>query len=455
MNTRSSKLPPGPRGYPIIGPLLHAMRDPLRFCVESARRYGDIVHFQVGPRHIYLLNHPDYVKHVLQDHTKIYRRRTPDDTFKSLFTPFGQGLITSEGELWRRQRRLIQPTFHRQRIALLADQMNDCITTMIERWRRLAQGDKSIDVTKELAHLTQTIVGKTLLNTSSAIDTNVISHAVDIGQQQVMPLARSAALKLPMTLPTRGYVRYQRALRAVNELIYRVIAERRRGGLGNDLLSLLMSARDEETGEGMTDKQLRDEIVTLILAGYDTTTGTLSFALHLLTAHPDVQHKLQAELSAVLNGQAPTFEHLARLTYTHMVLDETMRLYPSGWLIFRTAVQNDKIAGYDILAGSLVLTSPYVMGRHTRYWDRPEQFEPERFEEDRSKERPRLAYFPFGSGPRGCVGESFAMMEMQLVISHIAQAFHLQQDPHYHFKVNPQFTLQPRQGVRVILRKRS
>jgi cytochrome P450 len=370
---------------------------------------------------VYLVSHPRYIKHVLQDNYRNYRQGA--DTFKVLI---GEGLVGSDGPLWLRQRRLMQPAFHYQRIAALVPIMTQVIEAVLERWRIATEPGESLDIATEMMNLTLAIVTKTLFSTDIGDKINVVAHTLKVAQDCLHEHSwddykdeaeGSSILQDPD---------FQEALSTLDQIVYDIINKRRQSGqVYNDLLSMLLEARDEETNEGMDEKQLRDEIVTLFGAGRDTTATALSWAWYVLAQHPEVERQLHAELATVLGGRIPTFEDLPKLSYTKQVFEEVLRLYPPIWMTTRIARGEDEIGGYYIPANSEIYLSPYVTQRHPAFWENPDDFDPERFTPERSIGRPRFAYFPFGGGPRVCIGNSFALVEAQLILAMMAQTYQL------------------------------
>jgi cytochrome P450 len=448
---RTHKAAPGPHGYPLLGVLPQAWQNPLQFFLEAARQYGDVVALDLGSHRVYLLNHPDYIKYVLQDNHLNYRKGTSIDRIKPLF---GTGLTTSEGELWRRQRRLLQPAFHHGQIAALAAVMTETTAAALERWRPVATSGQPFDIAAEMLHLTQRIISKTLFGTDLGGEAETVRQALTTVQESINRRLW-AFIDLPQWLPTPQNRRFRQALRTLNAVVYRMIAARRRcqQDMG-DLLSLLLHTRHAETGKAMSDLQLRDEVMTLFVAGHETTAATLAWTWYLLAKHPDVQRRLQAELTAVLGGRTPTPQDLQNLTYTRMVIEEALRLYPPTWVTARSPLADDEIGSYHISRHAVVLLSPYVLHRHPTFWERPADFDPERFTPAQSTDRPRYAYFPFGGGSRRCLGESFALLEARLIVAMVAQAYRLHLVPEHPVEPQPLLTLRPRHGVLVTLQPR-
>jgi cytochrome P450 len=448
-STATRAAPPGPRGYPLVGVLPMLLRNPLQFMLDTSTRYGDVISMRVGPKRFYLLNHPDHIKHVLQDHHRNYQKGANLAMLKRLM---GNGLVTSEGDFWLRQRRLVQPAFHHRRIADMAATIVDKTAAMLEGWRPIAASGDELDVVAEMMRLTQQIIVRTMFGSAIGDDTELIYRALNTILSHLSHMLWTSAL--PEWL-TPGQRRFEQALQALDRVVYRMIDECRHNAdtMGN-LLALLLQARDAETGTGMTDQQIRDEVMTLFVAGHETTANALAWAFAMLGQHPDVAQRLHAELETVLAGRPPTFEDLPRLTYTRMVIEEVLRLYPSGWVMFRTPITDDVIGGQRIPAGAIVVLCPYAMHRSAAYWEHPERFDPERFSPERSAERPRYVYTPFGGGPRQCIGSAFALMEAQLILAMVAQRYEMHGVPGRPAKAHVAVVLQPRHGIHMVPRAR-
>ncbi len=434
-----------------------AIRQPLRFYMENFERFGDVFRFQVGPMVFHQYAHPDAVKHVLQDASRNYVRGWQ---YKTVGLVLGNGLVISDGEFWRRQRRLAQPAFHRQRIAALAGTMIDATARMIESWRPLAKEGRPFDVAAEMGRLTLAIAARTLFSTDVSGAAEAIGQGLTVAQTYI-DHRLNYPLSLPLFVPTPRNLRFKRARRKLDQVVYGIIEQRRKAPLhhkecaGNegDLLSMLLAARDEETGEGMTDRQLRDEVMTFLMAGHETTAVALSWTWYLLSKHPDVARRLRAELEQVLAGRTPRYEDLPNLRYTRMVIEESMRLYPPVWGAMRTALAEDEIGGYHVPAKSTVVLTQWVTHRHPAFWENPEGFDPERFTPENAAKRPRHAYFPFLAGPHQCIGNDFALMEATLVLAMIAQCFCVELLPGRPVEPKPLLTLRPAGGVWVRLRE--
>ncbi|MGQ9768480.1 MAG: cytochrome P450, partial [Anaerolineae bacterium] len=445
--------PPGPGNRPPLDELATLRDGPHAFLLRIAQEYGPILRYPIGPPigpafAFYLVCDPDGVKHVLQDNHKNYSK----DTFQYnlLSTITGQGLLTSDGDYWLRQRRLAQPAFHRARIYSFAPTMLAITQRMLDRWRGHAAQNEPIDVAAEMMHVALQIVGATLLSIEIGDQADALARATLTVLDHIVHRARTFGI-VPEWLPTRGNRRYKAAMRTLERAVYKTIAARRptpptplpaqtptpppplsarEGGGGEvDLLSMLMAARNPDTGEGMTEQQLRDEVITTVIAGHETVASALAWTWYLLAEHPEAEATLHAELAEVLGGRPPTVDDLSRLPYTQAIFEEALRLYPPAWIITRKALGDDEICGYRVPAGALVVTSPYVTHHLPQYWDEPEAFRPERFLPGAAAGRHRFAYYPFGGGPRLCIGNQFAMVEAVLIIASVAQRYRLRLVP--------------------------
>ena len=418
---------------------------PLEYFKKIAHDYGDIAGLRVLNFKTIFINHPDLIEQVLVTNARKY---TKGKVLRANRHVFGEGLLTSEGDFWLRQRRLAQPAFHRVRIASYA-------ATMVEYTERLLDGWKSgeeRDAHREMMRLTLQIVGKTLF------DADVERDAQEVGKSLELLLEVGADFRrtifVPHWLPTPANLRVKREVRQIEKILYRIIAERRASGRdAGDLLSMLLHAQDED-GSRMTDRQLRDETITLFLAGHETTASTLSWTWWLLAQNPVVEAKLHSELDSVLGDRSPTLEDLSNLVYTGHVITESLRLYPAAWGMARLVVEDHEIAGYPVTKGMGVAMAQWVVHRDPRWYDVPEEFRPERWEDDLLKRLPRFAYFPFGGGPRQCIGNTFALMEATLILATIARKFRLLLVPNHPVVPLASITLRPRHGVRVTLESR-
>jgi cytochrome P450 len=447
----SAPFPPGPRGEPLLGNLRALRKDPLAFFPAQVREYGDVVRIRVGPRYVTLLAHPDHVRHVLQDNARNYNKQTRG--FAVIRELLGQGLLTSEGDFWLRQRRLAQPAFHRQRLAGFARIMVDTAEDLARALEpRIASG-QPFDVAEDLTHLTLRIAGLTLFSTDVGDESRAVGEA--LGRVQTFANARLTQLfPLPPSFPLPSHRRFLRDSGTLDRVVRTIIERRRReGGEHHDLLQMLMEARDEDTGERMSDTQLRDEVMTLLLAGHETTASALAWTVMLLSQNPKVRSDLEAELAQVLAGRTPTGEDLPKLALTRRVVDESMRLYPPAWIFSRGAIEDDVVGGFRIEKGTYVLTLPWVLHRHPKLWENPEVFDPDRFLPEREKARARFTYFPFGGGPRQCIGNQFALMELVLVLATLLQRVRLDLAPGHPLVPAPAITLRPRPGVWVTASK--
>src|SRR5713226_476110 len=425
-----------------FGPLNN---NPLEYFTKIAREYGDIAGLRVLNFKTIFINHPDLIEEVLVTNARKYSKGR---VLRANRHVFGEGLLTSEGDFWLRQRRLAQPAFHRLRIASYAATMVDYAQRMLEGWHH---GEER-DAHQEMMRLTLRIVGKTLF------DADVERDAQEVGKSLELLLEVGADFRrtifVPHWLPTPANLRVKSEVAHIEKILYRIIAERRASGRdAGDLLSMLLHAQDED-GSRMTDRQLRDEVITLFLAGHENTALALSWTWWLLAQNPQAEAKLYAELDAVLAGRSPTLEDLPKLRYTDHVISESMRLYPPAWGMARLAIEDAEIGGYRIPKGSGVSLSQWVVHRDLRWFEAPQEFRPERWEGDLLKRLPRFAYFPFGGGPRQCIGNTFALMEATLILATIAQKYRLRLVPGHPVVPLASITLRPRYGVRVLLESR-
>jgi cytochrome P450 len=423
--------------------------DPLEFGLNIAREFGDIAHYQVGPLHVYQLAHPDFAKQILvEEPEKYYKARL----IKQAFGPFaGQGLLTSDGAVWKRQRKLIQPAFHHGQLVAYGTTMVDHAQRMIDSF----EDGALVEIPEEMARLTLAIVVQTLFGA------DVTGDSKEVGGLMVAVLDAAndrlnSIVRFPSWVPTRRNREEQRALRRIDTLLNRFIEEHRTSRRAPaDLLSVLLAATDEESGIGMSDRQLHEEMMTLFLAGHETTAMALTWTWYLLSQSPQVEEKLVAEVSRVLQGRAPTVADLPFLPYTEMVVRESMRLYPPAPGFAREPIEDVRIGGYDVPRGSLITVNTYALHRDPRFFNDPERFDPERFATGWEDRIPRYAFLPFGGGPRVCIGNGFAMMEARLIVATVAQRWRLSLEPDQRIVPAQLVTMRPKNGMRMRATRRS
>ncbi len=441
------KLPPGPKGQLILGVMPEFNRDTLAF-ITKCRDYGDVVRARFLYVTVYFLFNPDDIEYVVSANARNFIKAMSlrSNFFHRLV---GDGLLTSEGELWRRQRRLSQPAFHRQRISSYGDVMVEYSKRMISSW----QSGDVLDIHREMMRLTLEIVVKTLFNADVSGDAERVGRVLS---EMVKPFASQATVKwiLDNRLPTPARRRFYRAAREIDEIVFRLIEERRATGFDQgDLLSMLVQAHDED-GCQMTDKQLRDEVMTLFLAGHETTALTLSWTWYLLAKNPDIEQKFHNELDEVLKGRLPEVADLKRLKFTEKIAKESMRLYPPAYGLGREAINDCEIGGYQVPAGTQLYMFQWVTHRDPRFFQAPDRFLPERWTEEFIEKLPKYAYFPFGGGPRACIGNYFAMMEILLLLATIGHRFRLRLVEDHPVSILPAMSLRPRDGIKVIVEPR-
>jgi cytochrome P450 len=435
---------------PLLGLTLAIRKDPLGTLRRVAREHGDIIRMPIGLQDRIFLNHPDYIEQVLVvQQSKFHKSELTKRITERLL---GQGLLISEGDFWRRQRRLAQPSFHRSRIDEYAGTMMESTQRHIRDWR---DGEQR-DLAGEMTALTLDLAVRTLFGTTLPTEAQQVGHAMTFLMRYQLSRQRSP-IRIPETWPTRRNRRAQRELSYLDSLVYRIIEERQSQGNSNhrnDLLSLLMSAMDDD-GTQMTRKQLRDETMTLFLAGHETTAQALAWTWYLLGENPAAEARLHQELHGVLNGRPPDPADFAKLPYLHALLHEVLRMYPPAYITARTSIEPSQIGGYEFPAGATMLMSQWVMHRDPRYYDDPDTFRPERWLEGLADRLPAGAYFPFGDGPRRCIGQGFAMLEAAIVIGTLAQRFQFRLIPGHPVIAEPLVTLRPRHGMRMALHART
>ncbi len=438
---RARRLPPSVPGAWLVGNTLQYIRDPLGFLTRASREQGDVARSRLGPYDEYLIFHPDLIEYVLRVHQENYIK----DRLTQMLRPLvGNGLLTSEGAFWRRQRKLAQPGFQQGQVQSYAAAMIDLAEREIATW----SDGQTLDIHDRMSRLTLGIVSRCLFSTDVGDASETVGPALDV----IMNRFLDPTKWFPITdhLPFPSTLRYKKAIAQIDEVVYGIIRKRRATEGGpNDLLARLLAAQDDE-GMGMTDQQLRDEVVTLFLAGHETTALALTYAFHLLACHPEADARLAAELNEVLHDdRAPTLADLPRLTYTEWVVREAMRLYPPAWGIGREALQDDEVGGYDVPKGTQLTITMYVTHRDPRWYEAPDEFRPERWADDFLKKLPRGAYMPFGGGPRICIGNHFAMMEMVLTLATVARRFQMKLVDGPILEVVPSITLRPKGPVRL------
>lgn len=425
-------------------------RDPLTFLCRGAEVCGDAFRLRATAKlMVYVLRSPAAMHHMLVAHPERYLKRSRG--YVKLRKFLGNGLLTSEGEFWRKQRRIIQPALHRDRIAGFASTMVAQTEAMLRRWQPQSARGQVVDVDHEMSRLTLQIAGLTLLNADIGGDAETVGTAVSTLNSWASR-AMLHPLQPPLWVPTPGNRAAVRARHSLDRIIYGMIQKRRDTGEDpGDLLSMLMAATDQDTGESMSDEQLRDEVLTMFVAGHETTANALSWTLYLLSLHPTVMRQLSAEFSTVLGGRPPTIADLPALKLTERVLLETMRLYPPAWSIGRTLATDDIVDDHQIRGPAVMLISPYLVHRNAEYWQNPAAFDPDRFLPDAVKARPRYAYLPFSAGPRVCIGKAFAMIEIKLILATVLQRFRPTLVPGYTIEAEPLITLRPRTGLPMTL----
>ncbi len=445
--TTERQLPPKVKAAPFFGPLKELNNDFAQFLLDSTHEYGDSYTFTVANQRVFFFNHPDTIRDILQNWETFRKAPIHKEARHSGLGYFlGAGILSNDGDFWKSQRKLIQPSFHTQYIRNYADTMVHYTQQLLNQWE--------VGAVREIEHdmmqLTLNIATKSLFN----VEVDYYDDLADAitGMQHESVKILKSPMKLPHWMPTLQNMKIKKLNRVVDEIIYDIIEKRQKSGdfEHGDLLSMLMQAKDEQ-GNGMSKQQLRDEVITLFVAGHETTALTLSWLFYLLAQNPQVQRRLYDEIDSTIGKRTITLDDLRNLPYLKMVIDETLRLYPVGWLFVRFAAQDTRVGDYDIKQGDLILMSPYVLHRDPRLFANPEQFDPERFNEENRKSIGKYAYLPFGGGPRVCIGNNFAMMEMQIAVATIAQHYTLELMPNQQIEPEPLVTMRPKYGIHMRL----
>jgi cytochrome P450 len=412
--TSGTRTAPRLRGYPLVGVVPMLFRDPVAFCEKAVRTHGDFVGIDLGLSQGFIVCHPTHVKQVLQEKNHNFGKGKSWEVMRHVI---GNSLATADGEYWLRQRRIIQPAFHRERLAGLASLIVDNIERRLDAWEQNAKSGAPVDLTRELKQLSldgflRGMFGASLTPDEAAdLEVALCNIASGVGVALI-------ASFLPKLVPVPGRTKFRRAIETVDRVVYRVLAHRRAAGTQvSDLLGMLLEARDEQTAEGMSDQQLRDELVGFFIAAFETTSLSVGWTLYALTQHPEVEKRLATEVRRVLGHRPPHFDDLRELAYARMVFEEAMRRYPPGWVLPRQAESDDEIGGFRVPAQSFMLVCNFLTHKHPEFWDDPDKFDPDRFLPERTALRSKYAFYPFGAGPHQCVGNSFAMMQAQFILA--------------------------------------
>jgi len=438
-------IPEAPGAHWLWGHLAERRKDPLGL-FRRVSAVGDVAAIRIAWRHAYSANHPDAIKHILVDNAQNYSKGRATTFLRPVL---GDGLLTAEGSHWMKNRRLMQPAFHRDRVAGLVGLMVRSTEELLSRWeeRLRTQPDQPFDVLPDMMTLTMSVVARALFTTDISGEAKEVREALSFVLQQTNRRILNF-IPLLMKVPNRANRDFARAVAVMDRVIQRIIQERRQSGAQHqDLLGLLMAARDADTGEGMTDRELRDEAMTLFLAGHETTAVALCWMWWLLAQHPDVASGLRAELNLALKGRAPTPDEVQHLDALRRTWDETLRLYPPAWLLIRQSYAADEVCGYALGGGEAVVVCTYALHRSPKYWPDPERFDPGRFLPQAGVDRPKLAYIPFGAGQRMCIGNTFATVEAQVIAAMVLQRFRFELPEGSRVEPEPLVTLRPRGGM--------
>ena len=432
---------PGPKGNMLFRSHIDLRNETHIFIQQMGEKYGGISGAKAGPFNFVFLSDPDYIEHMFLNRD-VYVKINEGGNLKYLL---GNGLLTSEGEFCLKQRRLMQPLFHKQRLAGFVQKIADSANDMMTGWEKT--GLNNLNFYREMNQVTLDIVGRTLLSTNLKGDFAKINHALTAVLEAVNN-KRGRMFRIPQWVPLPSQIRLNRNRKILEDTITEIIEKRKSDKQHfDDLLSMLIEVEDADTKERMTDKQLRDEVLTIFLAGHETTANALAFTFYLLAKHPEIKKKVQQELETVFTGAELNYESLGKLEYTTMVIKESMRLYPPAWVTVREAAKEDVIGGYQVKFNDKIVVSPYAVQRSEKYWTEPDKFDPLRFSPEKIKDIPRFAYFPFGGGARLCIGNNFAMMEMQIVLALVCSKYDFTLPPDFKLEIRPFITLRPKDGI--------
>lgn len=450
-------LPPSAEGETFIGSARDFANDPLAFFEEYIPKYGEL--FQIKSiffrfisqfERVVIVSNPDMVKHIMQDNNRNYIKSFGYRVLKVLL---GEGLLTSEGDFWRKQRKLIQPGFHRERLSSFVHIYADLGQELVDKWNQVEDG-ADVDVSKDFMVTTLNIVSRSMFSTDVADAMEVVNREFDYANERLIERIKNP-FPMPLWMPLPNTVREKNSYESIKNVVAEIIEKRRSSNQKyDDLLAMLMEIEDADTGEKMSNQQIQDEVITIFLAGHETTAVALTWLAHCLDENPEVIEGLLEEEKKVLNGRVPTIDDLRSLEYTRMVIDETLRLYPPAWIIGRHSLGSDKLGAYDIPKDTNCLIPVYYIHRDPKHWEEPLKFKPERFSKENSKGRHKFAYFPFGGGPRLCIGNNFALMEMQVIIPMIVRAFKLNKSKNFKVKKDPLITMRPTPHMKMTVGKR-
>ena len=451
MSTLSIKQIPLDRGHPITGHLKEFINDRFTMQMRMMKQMGPIYSFNVGRYHVTYLSKPEYIRHILQENYKNYKKNVFYDELKIIL---GQGLVTSEGDFWRKQRKMIQPAFHHKQIEHFSQLMVSSTKRLMTKWDESAIQNSTINIDEDMKSLTMEIVAQCLFSndtdTFAKAATNSVNVVLDWSKNRMESLVKS-----PQWVPTQSNREYNKAFSVLKEIVMGIIQERRAmNDRPNDLLTTMIEMTDEDSKKGMNDQQIFDEILTLFMAGHETTAHTLVWTWYLLSKNPQVRKKLNNEVDAILQNSDVSFAQVPQLSYTKMVIQESMRYIPAVWGIGREAIADDRIDGFPIPKGATVGVSIYQMHHHPKYWENPEGFDPERFNPDNESKINKWVYMPFGGGPRACVGNAFAMMEAQIILAMLSKRYTLNLRSDIPIEFDPGITLRPKYEFFMDIKKR-
>jgi len=444
--------PPGPSYRNPLGGLLHIRDDVLDYTTKVAFEYGGVASIRAAHKRVIIISRPEACEYITRSNHQNYVKGI---SFQQLKSIMGNGLLVADGPGWQKQRRLAQPHFNRPVVLKYKDQIAECTEELLIRLEQLAKTNQPVDIFAEMSMVAFNLVGRTLFGACIKDEMKIVEAALpDIGEYIYKKI--QSPVPLPLWLPLPLHLRYKKSEAKLNEVVYRIIEQRRQDGADrNDLLTKLMYAVDEETGESLSNLQLRDEVMSLMLAGYETTADGMAWSWYYLAKNKSLVNKLHHEVDTVLNGRMATSDDLGDLTYTGQVIDETMRLTPPAWSFTRQALSDDVVTGYEISTKDIIVVSPYTLHRWPDLWPDPECFDPDRFAPEVARKRNRWHYLPFGAGAHNCIGQHLALIEMKTIIAAVAQRFHFELAPGYPVEMEPNITLRPKNGIYMFVRRRN
>lgn len=443
---------PGPPWYSVPYKIFRARRNPLDAIAREINEHGDIVRFEIGPINVYFVAHPDHINHILVKNSQNYSRLTVD--YLAMRPVLGQGLVTTDGPVWQKQRQALQPEFHKQKINALVQKISATTETVLSSWNKRLAKNKTMDMATEMADLALRIAANALFGVDSSVFPTAFSEAAVFVNRYADQNA-TQLFKIPSQFPTSRNLRFRKALKVLDSVVYKIIHDHRHNGDYDDLVSMMINTADPGSGKYLNDREIRDQALTILITGHETSANALAWTLFLLSKHPDIAKRVQAEVDTLRGSELPVLEQIKKLDYLKRVLQESMRLYPPVWSISRQALANDVLGDYSLPKNAYLYISFYAIHHHPKYWQDAERFNPDRFLPEQIEKQHRYAYLPFGAGPHLCIGRDFAMLEMQIILSMVLQRYQLELVPGSRIEAEPLITLRPKYGMHMLVNERN